>query len=252
MTFDKDSSIPLRAQVSYQLRSSISNGDLKPGDQLPSERKLAEHYKISRVTVRAALNELEYEGLIFSRPGKGRYVSKPMINQQLIQLTGFSEDVQNLNLQSTSRILSREVIRASAELTSKLQLTPGDRVFVIVRLRLVNGNPMAIEQAYLPLTYCPEILEQDFEKGSLYAYLRQCGLDPKKARQTLAPDIPTAEERRLLGIQGNVAVMRMERTTYLINNKPIEYVRSVYRGDKYRFNVVLNSDSQSGVSGEAI
>lgn len=252
MTFDKESSIPLHIQVSNQLRAAIASGELKSGDQLPSERELTDQYNISRVTVRAALTNLEHEGLIFSRPGKGRYVSNLKIDQQLIQLTGFSEDIQRLTLKPLSKVLSQEAVGASEELASRLQIPAGARVFVMVRLRLADGTPLAIEKAHLPITLCPDIFEQDFETGSLYAYLRQRGLEPRKARQTLSAGIPTAEERQLLGLQGEAAVMRMERTTYLVSNQPIEYVESVYRGDKYQFNVSLTAGSQSGMSGEAI
>jgi GntR family transcriptional regulator len=252
MPFDRESPTPLHIQISNQLRAAIASGELKSGDQLPSERDLTEQYNISRVTVRAALTNLEHEGLIFSRPGKGRYVSKQKIDQQLIQLTGFSEDIQKLALRPLSKVLSREAVGASEELASHLQVSTGARVFIMVRLRLADGIPLAIEKAHLPIALCPDILEQDFETGSLYAYLRQRGLGPRKARQTLSAGIPTAEERRLLELQGEAAVMRMERTTYLISNQPIEYVESVYRGDKFQFNVSLTSGSQSGMSGEAI
>lgn len=252
MIFDKDSPIPLHLQISNQLRAAILNGDLQPGEQLPSERTLSEQHDISRVTVRAALANLEHEGLIFSRPGKGRYVAKPKIDQQLIHLTGFSEDIQRLDLRPSSKVLSRELGVASAELASQLQIPTGARVFSILRLRLANGAPLAIEQAHLSLSLCPDIFEQDFETGSLYAYLRQCGLEPREARQTLSAGIPTAEERRLLDLHGDAAVMRMKRTTYLISNQPVEYVESVYRGDKYQFNVSLTVGNQVGMSGKAI
>jgi GntR family transcriptional regulator len=252
---DRDSSIPLRVQVRNELHEAITSGQLKPGDRIPSERELGEQFGISRLTVRAALGDLERAGLIYSRPGKGRYVTSAVasvIDQQLMHLSGFSEDMRKFSVHPSSRMIHRIVEAASPEVALQLQVAPGTQVVRLKRVRLAEGIPMAIEEAYLVLGLCPHILEQDLERGSLYEYLIEQDLKPAKAIQTLSADIPTAEEKQLLALEGKVAVMRMKRTTFLANNQPVEYVESVYTGEKYQFNVVLTLGEGSEMSGEAL
>jgi GntR family transcriptional regulator len=111
---------------------------------------------------------------------------------------------------------------------------------------------MAIEEAHLVLELCPDILEQDLEQGSLYDYLMEQDLKPIKAVQKLSADMPTAEEMQLLELEEEAAVMRMRRITFLANERPIEYVESVYVGEKYQFNVILTLGENSRASGQAL
>lgn len=253
MALDKDSSLPLHTQVRNEIRTAIQTNKLKQGERLPSERELVDRYNISRLTVRAALIDLEREGLIYSKPGKGWYVSSSIIDQQLMQLSGFTEDMQNIGVKPSSKLVSQKILVASPEVAEQLQIQAGrTRVFCLKRLRLANETSVAIEEAFLSLDICPDIVDQNFEQASLYEYLHNRDLRPQKALQTLFADIPTHEERQLLNLTGEVAIMRMRRTTYLVNNRPIEYVKSVYRGDRYQFRVALTQGVKTGISGEAV
>jgi GntR family transcriptional regulator len=167
-------------------------------------------------------------------------------------LSGFSEDMHQMSLRPLSKVLHQASESATPVAAAQLQLQVGAPIACLKRVRLADGIPMALEQACLSLALCPDILDQDFENGSLYAYLSDRGLRPTRANQTLSAGIPTTEEKQLLGLKGQVAVMRIKRTTFMANGKAVEYVESVYRGDKYQFNVILNQGGGSGMPGKAL
>lgn len=250
LSINKKSSIPIHIQVRNELLEEFHKGELKPGDRLPSERELQDKYEISRLTVRSAFSDLERDGLIFSRPGKGRYVARSYIDQKLIHLSSFTQDMEKVGAKPSSRVIYQGEEAANSLIASRMQLAPGTPVARITRIRMADNVPMAIEDAWLALSLCPDILEQDFERGSIYVHLNKHGLKPMRAVQTLLADMPTENERQLLEIDPNVAIMRMQRTTSLANTLPIEYVESVYRGDKFKFNAVLTHVEISMITGE--
>lgn len=252
MSIDKTTSIPYHVQVRTDLLDAIRSGKYKAGDQLPSERELQEYYGISRLTVRSALTDLERDGIIYSRAGKGRYVTQSYFDQQLIHLSGFSQDMSKAGTSSNSIVILMEEIPASPIVATQLEIKPGMHVARIMRVRCADNEPMAIEDAYLPINLCPGLLDQDLEKGSIYAYLNSQGLLPTRAFQTLMSDNPTGKEQQLLKLDKNIPVMRMRRKTTLPNTVPIEYTESVYRGDKYQFNVVLTLHESASMVGETV
>ena len=175
MSIDKTTSIPYHVQVRTDLLDAIRSGKYKAGDQLPSERELQEYYGISRLTVRSALTDLERDGIIYSRAGKGRYVTQSYFDQQLIHLSGFSQDMSKAGTSSNSIVILKEEIPATPIVATQLEIKPGMHVVRIMRVRCADNEPMAIEDAYLPLNLCPGLLDQDLQKGSIYAYLNSQG-----------------------------------------------------------------------------
>ena len=252
MAIDKTNSIPYHIQVRNEILNAIRSGEYTSGDRLASERELQDKYGISRLTVRAALATLERDGIIYSRQGKGRYVTQAYFDQQLMHLSGFSQDMQQVGIKPGSHLIFKGEIPAPTRVAESLQIVPGTHIAHIIRVRCADNQPMAIEDAHLPLSLCPDILEMDFEKGSIYAYLNSRGLRPVKAAQSLKADNPTREERQLLNLKENIPVMRMKRTTSLVNMVPIEYVESVYRSDKYQFNVILTLHDAPSMTGRSV
>jgi GntR family transcriptional regulator len=235
MDINTKSPIPLYIQLKELLVRQIRRGELHPHDRLPSERELSERYGISRMTVRQALQLLVKEGVLYTAAGKGTYVSEVLFEQDHA-LTGFTEQMQRASLQAASRVLEATIIPATPYIAGKLEIPAHSGVILLKRLRLANDKPVAIETAYLPQNLCPDLLQHDFSRESLYAVLREdYGLVPASAIQVVEAALANVEEARLLELHPPAAVLRMERVTRTPQNVVIEYVESVYRGDRYKF-----------------
>lgn len=240
--------LPLYLQLARYLRGLIVGGKFGHRDALPSERELAEHLGVSRVTVRKALRELLDEGLLEQRQGAGTFVNRgPYVEQRLSALTSFSEDMRSRGLSAGSVWLHRRVTVATPQEILALGLSPGAMVSRLQRLRTANGTPMALELAVVPARFLPEPAEVE---GSLYDVLRRRGYTPFRALQRLTAIQLSAEQAEQLGLLEGAAALYIERRTLLEDGTPLEFVRSQYRGDAYDFVVELNmaggSRSQEG------
>lgn len=234
--------LPLYAQLRDTLRADLLAGRLRAHEQLPSERELCARFHVSRMTVRQALLDLAREGLIYSRAGKGTFASEPKIDQQLKTLSGFSQDMRSRGSVPSSRVLEAKTERADARLARILKLSPGDKVIVLTRVRLSDSIPLAIETAHLPHALCPNLLRHDFARESLYAVLeREYGYRLTRAEQTIEAALARPREAALLQIALPAPVLVMERLTYTDQGMLIEYVHSIYRGDRYKFYSTLTS-----------
>src|SRR5579859_3662471 len=145
--------MPLYQQLKQRLRNEIARGDYKPGDQLPAEPELIQQFGVSRITVRQALSDLEAEGLVIRRHGKGTFVAERRIVQHLVRLTDFVEDMQMAGLSPSSRVLAFTREDADGEIAAALVLPPQTEVARVDRLRLANGQPIAYDTTWLPLRY---------------------------------------------------------------------------------------------------
>lgn len=238
-----DSSTPLYLQLKELLRAAIMDGRFAPGSRLPSERELAHRYGVSRMTARQALQLLAQEGMTYSRVGKGTYAREPKIPQELQTLTSFTEEMARLGMRASSMVLRAELQRAPAEIAARLSLRAGAEIVLLARIRCANDEPMAIEYTHLDHAICPGILSQGaFHDTSLYKILRQVyGLSVISADQLIDARMPDSGEAELLRLNARTPVLSIERTTFDADGRPVEFVQSVYRGDKYRFHVHLHA-----------
>ena len=171
-TIDFSSNIPYYIQLIEVLREKIDLGDWQDGDQIPSEPDLCEVYGVSRTVVRQALRELELEGIIIRRKGKGTFVAEPKISESLAQkLTGFYQDMVEPGHNPITQVLRQEVVPATEKVASYLGVDPGTQVIDIKRLRYVNNEPIVLVTSYLPYDLCPQLADVDLTDQSLYAYL---------------------------------------------------------------------------------
>ncbi len=240
VTLRRHHPIPLYQQLEATLRAQIESGKFHTHERLPSERELSKHFGVSRMTVRQALDSLSRQGLIYGKVGKGTFISEPKIDQQLVALTGFSEDMQRRGQVASSRVLKAACIVATKDIATALQIEPKTRVVNLIRVRLANGNPLAIENCFLPVHLCPDILAHDFSRESLYDVLRhQYGWHLVRAQQTVEARLATDEELTLLKLKHPAPILAIERITMVEQGFPIEYVRSAYRGDRYKFSALL-------------
>ena len=149
---NKNTPIPLYYQLKQWVIEQIERGDLKPGDVIPSERELSERFEISRMTVRQALLELVIEGKLVREKGKGTYVASPKINQGLLKLTSFSEDMLSRGMKPGAQVVDVSVKPVFPSILQKLGMNPDDKLLVVTRLRMANDKPMALESTHLPLS----------------------------------------------------------------------------------------------------
>lgn len=239
-SLDASGDIPLYRQLYQILRSQIMSGELHPGKQLPSERQLAARYGISRYTVRKATERLLDEGLAYRQRGSGIYVTAFGENPGL-HLLGFSEEMERYGLACRNRVEQAETIEANDELAMHLILDRGDPVYALKRVRLMHGNPIGIEQAYLPLDYLPELPNYDFSQVSLYQTLEQeMGIQIDHAEQAIRARPATPEERELLDMEAPGAVLELERETFDKSARVIEYCVCVYHSERYTLSVYLS------------
>ncbi|MGY4706374.1 GntR family transcriptional regulator [Candidatus Bipolaricaulota sp. J31] len=229
----------LYLRVKDWLRAAIEKGDYRPGDRIPSEHELMKRFGVSRSTVRHAISELVLEGWLYRVQGSGTYVARPKYRQTLSRLTSFTEDMRLLGLTPRSKLLLCRVEEADEPIAAALSLTPGEEVIRIERLRFADREPMALNTSILPRRLVPGLEEMDLEKGSLYEILeRHYGLILSRADQTLEPALADPYAAELLGVSVGAPLLLVEGVIYLKNGVPAEWVRILYRGDRYKFHIV--------------
>ncbi|MBN2045305.1 MAG: GntR family transcriptional regulator [Anaerolineales bacterium] len=232
----RNSKIPLYYQLYEILLNRIKDGTWQPDDLLPSEAELVDQYDLSRATVRQAFDMLVNQGWVFRRRGQGTFVSRPTIEQNLSRIVSFWEDMQQRGLEPGTKVMAREIIPASEDLAEELQVTPGEELASIVRLRLADGEPMSVEYSYLVHQNCLGILDQDYANNSLRQMLRdQFNINLVYARQRIRA-VPASEQlAELLDIEPNSPLLHIERVSYSDQDIPIEYLEINLRGDRYTF-----------------
>lgn len=246
MTFGKTaidfgSHIPYYIQLLEALKQQISNGEMKPGDQFPSESELCETYGVSRTVVRQALREMELEGLVVRRKGKGTFVAEPKIIESLAQkLTGFYQDMVERGHHPVTQVLHLAVEQPNKKVAEYLGIDPGSLVIHIRRLRFVKDEPIVLVTSYLPYDLCPDLVNVDLTNQSLYAYLEnQCGIRIAYGRRSIEAVAANEAEAHLLQVERGAPLILLNSVSYLEDGRPIEYYHAVHRGDRSRFEVEL-------------
>src|SRR4051812_17060414 len=204
------------------------------GSAIPSERQLSVDLGVSRLTVRAALDGLAREGHLVRRRGSGTYVQQPKIAQELT-MTSFSEDMRRRGMVPGARTLSLSRELAGARLGRSLQVSPAEKILVIKRLRLADGETMAIETLHLIEAMVPGLEPRDLDNGSFYELLTgRFGIQIVEGVQAIEPTVTDEDEPAALGVPLHSPAFLFERTSRDEAGRTVEFVQSVYRGDRYR------------------
>ncbi len=203
------------------------------GTAIPSERQLSADLGVSRLTLRAALDDLAREGYLVRRRGSGTYVQHPKISQELT-ITSFSDDMRRRGMVPGSRTLSMSTILAGARLGRSLNVSPSEQIVVVKRLRLADGESMAIETLHIPEALVPGLTPKALT-GSFYDLLRdRYGVQIAEGIQAIEPTVTNEEESEVLGVPLHSPAFLFERTSRDDAGRTVEFVQSVYRGDRYR------------------
>jgi GntR family transcriptional regulator len=233
---DPESDVPLYHQVKEDLRELIEDRRLEPEDMLPSERELSKLYGVSRPTVRQAVHELVQEGLLRRVPGVGTFVAKPKVVQVFPTVLGFSARMRQEGHATINRVLRQQQEPASPSVARRLHILEGASVVRLVRLRIVDNEPLMIETSFLPLERFPELLSDDFAIRSLYDVISaRYGITISELDQTLEPVLTTEYEASLLGSSPGSPAMLLEVIACDARGEPFEFSKAIVRGDKSQY-----------------
>ncbi|CAH0195049.1 HTH-type transcriptional repressor DasR [Arthrobacter sp. Bi83] len=208
--------------------------DAAPGTLIPTERALAEQYSTSRTTVRQAIGELVAEGRLDRTQGRGTFVAPPKVTH-VRQLTSFSDDAASQGLTASAKILDMSTVAADPVTARRLGVDPGTDVHRVERIRLVNGEPLAHETAFLAGAL-PDLAHNVETRGSLYSALSEdYGIRIIEVEDTVETKLAGPDEVRLLDVEMGAPMLLVHRLGFNPEGSPVEWTRSVFRGDRFRF-----------------
>ncbi|MBJ8029797.1 phosphonate metabolism transcriptional regulator PhnF [Bacillus cereus group sp. N21] len=235
MNIDKYSPFPIYYQIQEWVKQLIEDGEWTPGDKIPSENELCDKFEVSRMTIRQAINNLVEQGYLYRKRGIGTFVQLPKVEQKLQGMTGFTEDMLSRGMKPSSQLLSFRLVSATAKIADRLRIQEGESVYEVRRIRLADDEPIAFETTYLSPTLVKDINEEILQQ-SLYEHLeKKLGFKLVRATQAIEASIATDDEAEHLYIPKKAPVLVMRQWSYAEGELPLEYVKCIYRGDRYKF-----------------
>lgn len=211
----------------------------RPGTLVPAERRLAEEFGISRVTVRQAIQELVVEGKLSRAHGRGTFVAPPKLTH-VIGLTSTADAIRAQGAVPSSRILTVGECPADREVADRLRLAPGTAVVALKRLRLADSECMALDHSYFEAARFPGLVGHlDGTRGLYQVLQEEYGCLPAQAEETIEAAMASPEEAALLEVETGVPMLEVEKLSYDAEGVPMEFSRGLFRGDRYRFLIHL-------------
>ena len=239
-----NNAIPLYQQLKEDLREKIKTGALKPDERIPSERELCEQYHISRMTVRQALAELANEGLLYRTHGKGTFVARPRIDQELVRVTPFESSLRSKGLIPSTKILGSKIVLADYEVATALAVPLLSPLVNLTLLGLGNEQPVAYYSACFPEDTGHKMVaaaqarmarKVPFSTYDLYDDLPE--VNPVRLTQSFEAISAGGDLAEILQVSPEKPLMHITTVVYADNGRPVEYRHSYYRGDMYRFHI---------------
>ncbi|MFZ3069592.1 MAG: GntR family transcriptional regulator [Anaerolineaceae bacterium] len=235
---DLQSKIAYYIQLKEIIQKKIENLEYQPGEKLPSESELCQQMQVSRTVVRQTLTELEHEGLVYKRKGKGSFVAEPKINLTMALLqTDFIQDMHKDGKETRTRVLNKEVVPASQKIADYLKVNEGDKLLHFERLRYLNEEPILLINSYLPKSHCSALMRADLSQ-SLYTMLQQvCNIEIKYGDRLIEAVGANEKESHLFGVKSGTPMMLVVSISYMEDGTPIEYSSAVHCGDRSRLEI---------------
>jgi DNA-binding GntR family transcriptional regulator len=236
---DRSSPVPLYFQLAQQLEEAINDGRLTPGTRIDTEVELARQLRLSRPTVRQAMDYLVDKGVIARRRGAGTRVVSADVRRPL-ELSSLHDDLLRSGQRPTTEVLSMAVEPVSGEVARALQIAENTPALSLVRLRSAMHRPIARLTNYLPIGFA-DLTTEELERRGLYDILRARGIRLHSANQVIGARTATAAEAKLLDERRNAAVLTMQRTTLDDHGAVVEFGTHIYAASRYRFEFSLLS-----------
>jgi GntR family transcriptional regulator len=227
--------VPRYHRIAEALRARIREGALRPGARLDNQRRLAQSFGVTLMTLRQALELLEREHLISRRHGLGTFVAAPSIDYDILQLRRFAGDLQAKGEHVTTRLVGTKFLVPDHRVADALGLGPRARVLALERLRLVDGHPMSLQRSFLPAPIGEEVVRADLARTPLHQVLEfKLGVAIERARETVSAVRLGRREARELGCRPGAPAFESERVSYDAGGAPIVFDRVFIPGDRFR------------------
>jgi len=240
VTSEPDASVPLYRRIHDELRAKIEAGEYKPGARLPSELELARTYGVSRITSRQALDLLCSEGLLIRRQGMGSFVCASRVTQPLVRLTDFVEDMALAGLKAESRVLRFESEPTTSALASVLAIEPDATIFRLDRLRMADGNPIALDWTWLPAQFGKLLAGEDLSDRTIYGILeKEYGVPIVSGEYIIEACIAGEDQGALLEIEPGDPLLLFSRTSYTEGGRAVYHQKRFYRADQVQYRLTL-------------
>ena len=231
---------PLYHWLAETLRQQVGQGKYKPGDALPTEHALMQRYALSCTTVRRAVHDLEREGLIYRKAGKGTFVKRAKLEEHLLRLTSFAEEMQSRNITPQFKLITAEMRVAPADIARALKLDSTAKTFYIERVQIADREPIAVAQGYWLAEIGARLAAFDLHRIPLYEIVEnEFHIALNEAEESIAAQIANADLARKLKIAPRAPLLVRRRVTFNGDLRPIEFTTTFYRADRYEYKVHL-------------
>lgn len=231
---------PLYRWLAETLREEISQGVYKPGDALPPEHELMRHYGLSSTTVRHAVHELVREGWIYRKAGKGTFVKRNKLEERLLRLTSFAEEMQSRSITPSFKLIRAEALIPPNDVARLLNLSTQQKAYLIERIQMANGEPIALARGYWTYEVGEHLAQQDLNLIPLYETLERDFYIPLvEADESISAEVADADVARKLDIPRQSPLLVRRRLTYGSEMRPLEYTTTYYRADRYEYKIRL-------------
>ncbi|AKM40721.1 GntR family transcriptional regulator [Burkholderia contaminans] len=235
------SAAPLYVQIKDTLRARILDGTYAPHSRMPSEHELCAMFDVSRITVRQALGDLQKEGLLFKLHGKGTFVSKPKAFQNVTSLQGFAEAMSSMGYEIVNQVRSLRTVKANRHLATKLNVPEGAALVEIHRVRLLNREPVSLEQTWVPEALGKRLAGADLATRDIFLVLENdCGIPLGHADVSIDAILADDEIVDALAVEESSPVLRIERLTHDASGAPIDYETLYFRGDAFQYRLRID------------
>lgn len=232
----KTNATPLYLQLKNKIKKEIRSGILRPGDKLPSETQMQKEYKMSRVTVRNAMTELEAEGYIIKVQGKGSYVAQSDMLRLPIGVTSFTEDAKVQGVNFTSEVLEAGLKMAESKIDKEFfKLREDEEIMSVKRVRYADGIPIVVEENHLSCEL-KDLAEEDLTQSLYDILINKYHMIPSnKGRRSIKISYATEEIAEYLQLSIGTPVIESEMCVFDMNGEPVHTVKDIVRGDNDRF-----------------
>lgn len=230
---NRDIPVPLYYQISQQIRQQIESGEMKPGEQIPTEKELQEIFDVSRSTIRQAITELVYAGLLERRSTQGTFVARTKLEESIFGFGSFTNEMLKRGMVPESKILNFQIILPPEIVAENLKIERGSRVVALKRLRVVNGEPVAVENWYAPAQNLSGIDRSYFQEAgreqSTYYMLRdRFNISLYSAVDGISAVALEARDAKLLQMEAGMPALLRTRVSFTAQNLPIVFASGVY------------------------
>lgn len=247
-TVDKNAPTPLYHQLYITLRDGIRSGAYPAGAPLPSERALMRLFEVSRITTQRAVAQLQTEGYVVRRQGSGSYVADGLPPGPInANMQAVIDNVVAIGATTEGRIVEIANVVPAAEVRMALALKSGAKVQRSVHTRSRNGDSIGLFTTCVPMDIGRQIGPQDIEAKPMLLLLESIGAHPTWASQAIGVELADARTAKLLDIARGDPLVRLQRVVYDHQDRPVEHLVALYRGDRYEYRTVLRRDAAWGI-----